>query len=644
MERERIGKYEVIGKLGEGSFGVVFHGRDPSLKREVAIKVCSVEDAGLRKRFMREGEISARLQHKNIVTVYAAENDDDGVPFLVQEYLPGEDLDAMVHRREALPPQDKIAFLLQVAQGLSHAHAQGIIHRDIKPANIRRLEGGLIKIMDFGIAKLASAETQLTQKGVTMGTASYLPPEQVRGGDLDHRADIFSFGVLAYELLTYERPFRGNTLSALVYQILYKVPLPMNALWADCPEALSELVSRCLEKKPERRFASFDELIPQLSGLAKDIAQGHWPSLREVSTIAPPPPPEDDDVPMLSESQIARTASHLESGLGEATVARGSAASIAATEPTTDADPEATQAIGSLAVPPGALPDAAQAGAPTALANAPTQILRTPALSQTAEQVSALIAQGDLEAAKRKLEESMVDTPPARSGATKSDSAGQASKPVNNAKLTGSASDLLAEIAAERHAEAKPPPPPPPPPSSQATEVATEPVIKHRAEVKKTSDESGSFMAVLFELPIWQRWAALAAALILLIGIGSVMVGRGGSETEPVVAPKPTPTVQTPVPEVAEPMGRVRVSAVPWGEVSEIIDAEGYVKDLPSDPWTPLLLELPPGSYTVHLRRPDASDVMTCEVVVTLEEIVPCEVLFGEASTTDFFKETGWWQ
>ncbi|NJL29133.1 MAG: serine/threonine protein kinase, partial [Thermoanaerobaculia bacterium] len=133
---------------------------------------------------------------------------------------------------------------------MAAAHEQGVIHRDVKPGNIRLLENGQVKIMDFGIAKLASAETQLTQKGVTMGTASYLPPEQVRGGDLDHRADIFSLGVLAYELLTYERPFGGNTLSALVYQILYKVPTPMSGVWQECPEELSDVVARCLEKNP----------------------------------------------------------------------------------------------------------------------------------------------------------------------------------------------------------------------------------------------------------------------------------------------------------------------------------------------------------------------------------------------------------
>ncbi len=190
---QKIDKFEVTGKLGQGSFGVVYKGRDPFLKRDVAIKVCTAGDEALRQRFFREAEIAGRLEHRNIVSVFAL-GFESGVPFLVQEFLEGEDLRQALERAAPMSGVLRLEILLQVAEGLAYAHEQGVIHRDVKPANVRLVADGRVKVIDFGIAKLASDESQLTQKGVTMGTASYLPPEQVRGGDTDHRADIFPSG------------------------------------------------------------------------------------------------------------------------------------------------------------------------------------------------------------------------------------------------------------------------------------------------------------------------------------------------------------------------------------------------------------------------------------------------------------------
>ncbi|RMH20340.1 MAG: serine/threonine protein kinase, partial [Acidobacteria bacterium] len=267
---DKIGDYEVVGRIGQGSFGVVYLGRDPYLKREVAIKICSVNDRELRQRFYREAEIAGKLQHENIVTVFSFGLEGE-LPYLVQEYLAGEDLDAIIKRGDDVAPAQKLDWLRQIARGLAYAHKHGIIHRDIKPGNVRILPEGQVKIMDFGIAKLASAETQLTQKGVTMGSASYLPPEQVQAEELDQRADIFSFGVLAYELLSGQRPFRGNTLSAVVYQILYKVPAPLTASWPACPQPLADLVARCLEKRPQKRYPNFGSLMPELEAVRESL-------------------------------------------------------------------------------------------------------------------------------------------------------------------------------------------------------------------------------------------------------------------------------------------------------------------------------------------------------------------------------------
>ena len=263
---EKIGKYDVLEKIGVGGFGVVYKGRDPFIKRFVAIKTCGTEDEQIRQRFFREAEIAGNLQHRNVTTVYDFGFHGD-VPYLVQEFLSGEDLDHYVKRKAYLSTEQKLDILLQVAAGLEYAHACGVIHRDIKPANVRLLEGGRVKIMDFGIAKLANEQSQLTRTGTTLGTAAYLAPEQIHGGAIDGRVDVFSYGVLAYELLTYKRPFEAQTISSLFYQILSVEPVPLEMVWGECPPKLAALVGRCLHKDAAERFATFTQVIAELQGV-----------------------------------------------------------------------------------------------------------------------------------------------------------------------------------------------------------------------------------------------------------------------------------------------------------------------------------------------------------------------------------------
>jgi serine/threonine protein kinase len=267
---QKIGKYEVVRKIGQGGFGVVFEGRDPFIKRRVAIKTCSAEDEEMRKRFFREAEIAGNLQHRHVVTVFDL-GVQDGVPYLVQEYLPGEDLSHKIKRRDPLSDYTKLSYLIQVAEGLEYAHAQGVVHRDIKPANIRILEDDSVKIMDFGIAKLASAETQLTHTGMAMGTAGYLPPEQIRGEKVDLRADIFSYGVMSYELLAGQRPFMADNMSAVLFQIIGQEPAPLSSIWPQCPPALELLVKKSLAKNPAERYASFTPLLADLRPLREQV-------------------------------------------------------------------------------------------------------------------------------------------------------------------------------------------------------------------------------------------------------------------------------------------------------------------------------------------------------------------------------------
>jgi serine/threonine protein kinase len=299
---EQIGKYAIVGQIGTGGFGVVYEGRDPFLKRRVAIKTCSSEESDIRDRFFREAEIAGNLQHRNIVTVHDF-GVQDGVPYLVQEYLTGEDLDRVVARREPLTPAQRVDILVQAAHGLAYAHARGVIHRDIKPANIRLTAEGIVRIMDFGIAKLSNVASHLTRTGMTLGTAAYLPPEQIRGTAVDHRADVFSFGVTAYELLTYHRPFAGKTISALFWELLQREPEPPSHHWPLCPPALEAIVLRCLAKDPNQRYSGFDELIPHLEAVLADLER---PGRGEEKTAPHPraePAPRPHPVPAPAPTQ-----------------------------------------------------------------------------------------------------------------------------------------------------------------------------------------------------------------------------------------------------------------------------------------------------------------------------------------------------
>ncbi|HPW56780.1 MAG: serine/threonine protein kinase [Thermoanaerobaculaceae bacterium] len=268
-EQKRIGKYEIAEQIGVGGFGTVFKAWDPFIQRWVAVKTCSASDREATQRFFREAQLAGALQHPNITLIF-----DFGVegesPYFVQEFLSGTDLDELL-TNHSLSLQAVLAILVQVCSGLEFAHSKGIIHRDIKPANIRVLEDGTVKIMDFGIAKNLQAESRLTQTGVALGTAGYLAPEQLAGKPLDQRTDLFSLGILAYELITGARPFVGPNLSNVIYQILHQDPLPPRKKNPQCPERLQRAILKALAKKPEERFDSVRDFAQELKQVLLDL-------------------------------------------------------------------------------------------------------------------------------------------------------------------------------------------------------------------------------------------------------------------------------------------------------------------------------------------------------------------------------------
>jgi len=269
----RIGRYLVTGRIGKGGMGMVYRGLDPALEREVAVKTLVAEgsfDSDGRRRFEVEARAAARLSHPNIVTVHEL-GEDRGILFIAMEMLPGADLESLLRSGEALPLAEKLDIVAQVCRGLAYAHERGVVHRDIKPSNVRLLDDGTAKIMDFGIAKLGP-DHHITKTGMMLGTVHYMSPEQVRGRPLDGRTDVFSAGVILYELLAGERPFKGDDVTAILYKIVNEEPAPL-AL-----EALGELgprlrgvLDKALAKDPAARYPSAAALAEELAALSAGV-------------------------------------------------------------------------------------------------------------------------------------------------------------------------------------------------------------------------------------------------------------------------------------------------------------------------------------------------------------------------------------
>jgi len=283
---QKIGKYEILDQIGVGGFGAVYRGRDPFIKRTVAVKTCQLNDEEIKSRFFREAELAGNLHHRNITTIYdfGVEN---GIPYIVQEFLTGEDLDKIIKRADKLPASRKVEILMAIADGLGYAHQHSIIHRDIKPANIRVLADGSVKIMDFGIAKSLETESSLTQTGITLGTSAYLAPEQIRGEPLDQRTDMFALGILAYELLSYRKPFRGEHLSTVLYKILNENPEPLEVVNPEIPPELSSVVARAMEKSIDQRYPNMEALRQDLQGIYRHlsgVSARFGPALRPTRT------------------------------------------------------------------------------------------------------------------------------------------------------------------------------------------------------------------------------------------------------------------------------------------------------------------------------------------------------------------------
>lgn len=255
----KIGNFEILRQIGSGGMGAVYLGRDPELDRQVAIKVIreEVHDQEVLDRFFREARAAAALRHPNIITVYAS-GQHDHKPYMAMEFVDGESLADIIRHRRNVTLSDKISYLEQICAGLHFAHRAGIVHRDIKPANVMVDREGVVRILDFGIARIEGSA--MTQDGALIGSLNYMSPEQMLGRPVDLRSDIFSVGTVAYELLCYQQAFKGGLNDGLLQRLPNEAPPALTELYPELPPALDRVIMRALEKTPEKRFQDLAEM------------------------------------------------------------------------------------------------------------------------------------------------------------------------------------------------------------------------------------------------------------------------------------------------------------------------------------------------------------------------------------------------
>jgi serine/threonine protein kinase len=283
MIGKQLGNYQIVGELGRGGMAVVYRAFQPSLNRYVAIKVLPPHlgfDKEFVERFQREALASAQLRHPNIVVIHDVGH-QQGIYFIVMELLEGRTLKQIVEEEGALPVERAKRILEQVAAALDYAHQRGFVHRDVKPANIFVGKDDHTTLTDFGIAKAASEAQQLTRTGMLMGTPEYMSPEQAEGERVDYRTDLYALGVVLYQMLVGQVPFRGTTPHAILHAVIYEPPAPLRQLRRDLAPAIETVVLKAIDKRPEQRFQSGEEL-------AEAFAKA---SISQVQPLVVPPHP-----------------------------------------------------------------------------------------------------------------------------------------------------------------------------------------------------------------------------------------------------------------------------------------------------------------------------------------------------------------
>ncbi len=337
---DKIGRYEITDELGKGAMGIVYKATDPNIGRTVALKTMRLDMLGadmqqMISRFKNEARATGVLNHPNIVTIFDA-GEDHGIFYIAMAYIEGKTLAAVLNEKHVLTVDEVINFGSQMCAGLDYAHRNKIVHRDVKPANMIIDANGTLHIMDFGIAKL---EAGLTRTGEILGTPNYMSPEQVKGRTLDGRSDLFSVGVILYEMITGERPFNGSSVTTIIYKVVHEIPIPPRELDATIHPGLSAIVTKALAKSPEDRYQTGAELAEALrnyktAALVPDPSVEMATRVMTESTLAPAS--TQAPMPGTPTTKIAQTALNKGSGTATQTATRVISDTTAPFEPSTN--------------------------------------------------------------------------------------------------------------------------------------------------------------------------------------------------------------------------------------------------------------------------------------------------------------------
>ncbi len=309
-EEKRLGRYEIVRELGRGGMGIVLEGRDPMIDRPVALKIIKLSEMGsameekeLKERFFIEAKAAGRLIHPHIVTIYDV-GEEEGKSFMAMEFVEGEDLAGIITDEGPIPLARAAKIVAQIADGLAYAHEHHIVHRDIKPGNILITRGDRVKITDFGLARLTTTAGSVTQTGHAVGSPSYMSPEQVQGHAIDGRSDLFSLGVLFYELVTGRRPFVGEGLTNIIFKIIQDNPPLVSTVNPKLPKSLDRVVEKLLAKRPDERYRNGHEVANALAPFTGAVEEeGEFGATMDMATAGKTIDFESDKILEFSHEQ-----------------------------------------------------------------------------------------------------------------------------------------------------------------------------------------------------------------------------------------------------------------------------------------------------------------------------------------------------
>jgi len=611
-----IGRYEILGELGKGAMGVVYKARDPNIGRLVALKTMRLDVHGMEAsemllRFKNEARAAGVLNHSNIVTIYDA-GEFEGLFYIAMEFIQGVTLQRVLNEQSILPVEQVLDLSRQICAGLDYAHSHRIIHRDVKPANIMIEPDGRVKIMDFGIAKSEGA--QLTTAGQVLGTPNYMSPEQVKGRPLDGRSDLWSFGVILYEMVTGEKPFTGQNVTTIIYKIVNENPIPPKELDSSIHPGLSAIIQRALAKQPDQRYQKGADLVHHLinyrsigvdtASLPTDTGEAHVPAApaapapkAQPAAAAPAPAKPAAPAPAKAAAAVAKPAA--------GAAPKPSAPQVAPAKPVAPsavAEGDGTLLTGSHEAPPVVTPVAA--------ANAPMPKLTTNQWLMVAAGVLAVVMVIVFFGAYRSEKSKPPDT------ATTAESAAQAPAMRAPQDTQGPAPTSAGQQAAGAPAEhsAGPAQPATKPKSkapardltAAATPASTPGQPTAAASINGTLRLVSNPAGAKVEIDGWSEpaWLTPFNSPNLSVGQHKVVFSKAGyaSETRMVEVTAGNQAVVTAALKVATAPSRIEVTSDPAG-AAIVLDGKETGK------LTPATLDVPKGEHAVILRKLGYVDV-----------------------------------